>query len=279
MLNGPSTRSRNVLSSQLNLSASTHVNVANEKPSETKRANVVRRLQQYMANKKLYVEQLVCDVQRESSGLKAACEAWERAGVLSVLSSLDEDAVGEVGHLASACAALKLDVNEAMCHASRVAAVSCVVDDALKADARHGLRMATLSRTQASLRASAVDLQYGRDVAHRSNADTSARANAASSFAEKAEIMAVKARQYDEATANLTERVRINGLSHHCTHDVIAEDLSRLTQIEQDLANANTSLQLFHELPAVSLFQCNFGLLLPSHFSLFFKRLLISRFG
>lgn len=224
------------------------------KGSEDEKAvDVISRLRAYIDNEVSHMEREITDITKATAALDATSEAWLRAGAGSLISALGEDTLDEVQHFVRACVALQVNPDGAARHIGRVAAMTRVIDDASTADARHAHRNTILSQAHDYLRSAANQLQSARRIVDQTDRNVVNRTDSAARDADRAGVMAVKAKQYGDATATLAERIRSTGLSTNATHDAVAADAKRLTEMEEKLADVNRSLELFHDLPAVCL--------------------------
>lgn len=210
-------------------------------------------LREHLEDQVAHAEQDIRRVADATTRLIHERKLWQEAGVDDLISALDTDAVQEGHELALACASLSLTPEQACQPSARASAVVALVAEATAVETRLAEREFELSDAQHALRRSALQLAHAVDTTNLVRTDIENRKHQVHSAQERANLMNVKAQQYDEAVQELEQRVRIAGLTERTTHDAVLNDSKLLTDLEQQLTQVNDALTKFHELPPVSL--------------------------
>lgn len=207
-----------------------------------------KHLEQQVAN----AEQEICELENTAARVRHERQLWQDAGTDTLISALDTDAVQEGHGLALACARLSLTPEQACQQSARVDSIVELATEAYSVDVRLAERKSELLAAQHALRQSALQLAYAVDTSNTVRSDAERHKHEVISAKERADLMDVKAKQYEETVDDLQELVRNTGLTARTTHDAVVNDFKLLTDLEQQLEQINDALAEFHDLPPVS---------------------------
>lgn len=163
-----------------------------------------------------------------------------------ILSVLEASSISEVNDVAAVCTALGLDVSDAD-YSSQVEAIVDLVDDASKAEYRLAQQRHQLTVRRRQMAYATVQLRFAKGL----DPQVEKRRADAQEMNGHARSMAVKAKQYNDESAQLLEQVRDTGLDSECTHDAVTKNAKNLEEMERRLQQVETELKCFHGLPPV----------------------------
>lgn len=210
-------------------------------------------LRKHLDKQAVNIEQEIRELEDAAARIGHERKLWHDAGVDSLISALDADAVQEGHGLALACARLSLTPEQACQQSARVNSIVELAAEASDIDMRLAERESELFDAQNALKQSALQLAHAVDISNSVRSDAERRKREVVSAKERADLMVVKAQQYEDAVNELQESVRNTGLTTKTTHDAVINDFKLLTDLEQQLEQVNEALTKFHDLPPVSL--------------------------
>lgn len=221
--------------------------------TESISGEALRALRNHLEQQVANAEQEICELDDTAARVRNERKLWQDAGTDALISALDTDAVQEGHGLALACAKLSLTPEQACQQSARVDSIVELATEAYSVDVRLAERKLELLAAQHALKQSALQLAYAVDISNTVRSDAERHKHEAISAKERADLMDVKAKQYEETVDDLQELVRNTGLTARTTHDAVVNDFKLLTDLERQLEQVDAALTEFHDLPPVSL--------------------------
>lgn len=199
-----------------------------------------------MADQLSAINDAILSLKRDTELLRREDRKWEKAGINVILSALEASSISEVNDVAAVCTALGLDVSD-VDYPSQLEAIVDLVDDASKAEFRLAQQRHQLTARRRQVADATVQLRFAKGL----DPQVEKRRVDAQEMNEHARGLAVKAKQYNDESAQLLEQVRDTGLDSECTHNAVNKNAKTLEEMEKRLQQVETELKCFHGLPPV----------------------------
>lgn len=209
----------------------------------------------HLSSREALAQAATTNIQKRTATIQAETTAWRMAGVSTLLSAFQPDAIDETTQLATLCAALGLSAADAANPHSRAMAAAAAARDERLTMRRGALRRAALARAQMALRDAARAQAYGMDMAVRATEDAEKRQVATVQEQRRAETLEEKTGQYERAVAEALWRAEAAGVDG-VKHDEVAERGRRVQDKLRELQDVREELAKFHGLPAVGFPHC-----------------------
>lgn len=202
-----------------------------------------------MADQLSAINNATLSLRQDTEQLRREERKWETAGVNLILSVLEASSISEVNDVAAVCTSLGLDVSD-IDYPSQLEAIVDLVDNASKAEFRLAQQRHQLTTRRRQVADATVQLRFAKGL----NPQVEKRRADAQEMSGHAHSLAVKAKQYNDESAQLLEQVRDTGLDSECTHDAVSKNAKNLEEMEKRLQQVETELKCFHGLPPVRTF-------------------------